>query len=160
MKTEDYQEEFDFSDTVSTDELYYENLYNNQLKDIFSKKDKTKEIYEYENDSNTWDEVQERFNIDKNVTDTFVDNIKTDMIFKKIYAIVLLIILSLQLIMVNIAFILRGINIINCSDISFNIFISGALIEVIALVTIVVKYLFKDNISEALKNILEKNRKK
>ncbi len=64
-----------------------------------------------------------------------------DMKLKKLYVYVLLNLLVFQLLTVNVIFT------------TFNIFISGALIEVIVLVTIVVKYLFADNIKENLKTV-------
>ncbi len=42
---------------------------------------------------------------------------------------------------------------------TLNIYVGGGLIEVISLIAIIVKYLFKDNISLSLNSILEKNKK-
>lgn len=151
-------DEFDYDDTISDNDLYFEDLYNNKLNDIFSKKQETDEIYEYKSLSSSWDEAEERFKIDKEVVDKFIENIGIDVKIKKIYACVLLIILSLQLISVNVIFVLKGLGILKYTDSTFNIFVAGALIEVIALVAIVVRYLFKDNISKSLNNILEKNK--
>lgn len=137
--------------------LVYKNNAKEELKNIFSG---TKNEFKEKQIPSSWDEVYARFKIDQKVVDTFIDNIKTDVTIKKAYAYALLILLGLQLVSVNVIFFLRGFNIIKYSNQTFDIFITGALIEVIALVAIIVRYLFKDNISESLKNILEKNKHK
>lgn len=43
------------------------------------------------------------------------------------------------------------------SDTTFNIFITGGIAEIFVLVRIIVKYLFKDNLTNALNIILENN---
>ena len=43
------------------------------------------------------------------------------------------------------------------SDSTFNIFITGGIAEVFVLVRVIVKYLFKDNLTNALNIILENN---
>lgn len=144
-------------ETEPIEDLMYERQRREILKNLFSNNNKE---YEERAISQSWDETEERFKIDKETIDTFLDNVKVDTFLKKVYAITLLIVLVLQLVSINVVFILTGRGILKYSDTAFNIFISGALIEVIALVMIVVKYLFHDNIGETLKNILEKNKKK
>lgn len=56
-------------------------------------------------------------------------------------------------------FILKGCGVLSYSDSTFNIFISGGIAEVFVLVRVIVKYLFKDNLTNALNTILENNKK-
>lgn len=161
----DYIYDFDLStedDILNMDELLNnERKYKDELQDIFKRtENKTDNAYNEDESVKPLDEVATRLEMDHEAINTFIDNIESDTKLKRSYAYWLLGLLFIQLIAVNAIFILRGLKILNYSDVSFNIFISGALVEVIALVAIVVKYLFKDNITEALNNILEKNVKK
>ena len=54
----------------------------------------------------------------------------------------------------NVIFILRGVNVLIFEDTTFNIFITATIAEIFSLVTIIVKYLFTDNLSQLLSNIL------
>ena len=54
----------------------------------------------------------------------------------------------------NVILILRGANILVFSDTTFNIFVTATIAEVFTLVTIIVKYLFTDNLTKLLSNIL------
>ncbi len=89
----------------------------------------------------------------------FADNISKDQTLKEKYAIILIIILSIQLLALIVIFILRGVDILKYSDSTFNIFVSGGIAEVFVLVRVIVKYLFKDNLTNSLNIILENNNK-
>lgn len=101
----------------------------------------------------------ERLNLDKAAVNTFTDNAEVDRDLKKKYAGKLLWILVLQLAIFNLIFVLVGLNILVYEYNTINIYVTGGLIEIISLVAIVVRYLFKDNISKPLRDILEKNKK-
>ena len=73
------------------------------------------------------------------------------------YAVILIVILSIELSALILIFILKGLNILNYSDSSFNLFITGGIAEIFVLVRVIVKYLFKDNLTNALNIILRNN---
>ena len=52
---------------------------------------------------------------------------------------------------------MKGREVLNFSDSTFNIFISGGIAEIFVLVKTIVQYLFKDDLSELLKIILKAN---
>ena len=56
-----------------------------------------------------------------------------------------------------IIFVLKGCNVLDYSDSTFNLFITGGIAEVFTLIMVIVKYLFNDNLTEALKIILTNN---
>lgn len=66
-------------------------------------------------------------------------------------------ILIVELIALIVIFILKGTGTLNYSDATFNIFVTGGIAEVFVLVRVIVKYLFKDNLTEALKIIITTN---
>lgn len=127
------------------------------LDDIFSsvkKEDKAKPEEKAEN----VDERIERFKLDSEVIHTFTDGIKGDRKLKKGYAITLIVIFIIQLLVFNVIFVLCGREILTYNTTTLNIYITGGIIEVVALIKIIVSYLFKDNMTESLKSILEKNK--
>lgn len=91
------------------------------------------------------------------IINIFVKNIDEDQKLRKRYATILIMILAIELIALIAIFMLKGLNILNYSDTTFNIFITGGIAEVFVLVRIIVKYLFKDNLTNALNIILENN---
>lgn len=109
--------------------------------------------------SKTVDEVGKKWDMNDKIVDLFKDKIEKDNELKSKYASWLIVILVIQLLALNILFILKGTNILNYSDTTFNIFITGGIAEVFLLVRVIVKYLFTDNLSGALKIILENNNK-
>lgn len=145
-----------------TTELYFnKDKYNNELKDIFQSVDEKNKIKEENNTKPvSLDEASERLKLDQETVHAFTDGIKQDRKLKKEYATKLIRIFSLQLVIFNAIFILCGRGILKYSDTTLNIFITGCLIEVIALIKIIVSYLFADNTSQSLNNILEKNKVK
>ena len=84
---------------------------------------------------------------------------KTKWNNKKKYAIILIVILAIQLLALITIFVLKGYGILIYSDSTFNLFITGGIAEVFVLVRVIVKYLFKDNLTNALNIILENNNK-
>ena len=94
------------------------------------------------------------------IVDLFTENISKDQELKSTYAVILIGILAVQLIALLIIFILKGCNVLNYSDSTFNIFISGGIAEVFVLVRVIVKYLFKDNLTNSLNIILKNNNQK
>ena len=80
-----------------------------------------------------------------------------DQNLKEKYAIILIGILTVQLITLIVIFILKGCGVLDYSDTTFNIFITGGIAEVFVLVKMIVQYLFTDNLTEALKIILRNN---
>ncbi len=105
-------------------------------------------------------EFDNKWNMNNKILDLFADNIKKDQDLKEKYAIILIVILVIQLVALIVIFILKGCNVLNYSDATFNIFIAGGIAEVFVLVKIIVEYLFKDSLTNALNIILENNNKK
>lgn len=103
----------------------------------------------------TIDETSRKWEMNDKVTELFKKSIDSDIKLKGKCALTLVIMLGIQLLFFNIIFVLRGFDIIKYSDQVFNVFISGSLIEIFGLVMVVVKYLFKDNLSESLQIILK-----
>ena len=94
------------------------------------------------------------------IIDLFIKNIEQDQKLRNRYATILIGSLIGLLVALVTIFILNGIGILNYSETTFNIFITGGIAEVFVLVRIIVKYLFKDNLTEALKIIIESNNSK
>lgn len=134
--------------------------YEESLKNIFNSLNEKQTAKEKNDKFESLDEVSERLKMTRETADVFLENAKSDRKWKNIYAKILLIILIIQILSVNIIFILVGFSIMNYSDSTFNIFITGTLIEIIAVIRLVVKYLFSDNISATFDKVLEKNKKK
>lgn len=128
------------------------------INDMFSSV-KAYEKAKSDENSLPFDESLKRFELDKQVVQLFTDNAKEDRELKKSYAFWLLKIFIAQLIAFNTIFIMVGFNFLKYSEKTFNVYVTGGIIEIISLVAIIVKYLFKDNITETLKNVLEKNKK-
>lgn len=158
------QEEFYFDEVGDRDdtreliEKTKNNCYSKKLENIFlslQDKDKAKDDME---DSQPFDEVTERYKLDAEVIHSFTDTVKEDRTLKKGYAISLIIIFVVQLFVFHFIFILSGCKILKFNDSTFNIYVGGSIIEVIALIKIIVQYLFKDNISQSIDSILEKNK--
>lgn len=102
-------------------------------------------------------EINKKWAMNDKIIDTFVKNINEDQNMRKNYARILIVILAIELAALIIIFILKGINILNYSDTTFNIFITAGIAEVFILIKMIVKYLFKDNLTDALNIILENN---
>lgn len=127
--------------------------YIKEIQKIFDKQEDLKSKEKV----STVDEVKKKWDMNDKIVQLFVDNIGQDQKWRSRYAIILLLILGLELIALTTIFILKGLNILNYSDSAFNIFISGGIAEVFILVKVIVEYLFKDNLTEALKIIITMN---
>ncbi len=127
------------------------------LNEIFSKvKDKNK--LKTEESPVPLNERMERFKLDEEVIHTFTKTIEKDIELKKSYAEKLISIFFLQLVLFNVIFILCGFGILKYSDFTLQLFTGATIVELVTMISIVVKYLFQDNISKTLKDILEKNK--
>lgn len=135
---------------VETDEEFQKAL----LEKINSKKEiSVPDNNQYSNDiDNVW-------NMNNRIVKLFEDNISNDQKLKGKYAVILIVTLIVELIVLNMIFILNGCGVLKYADSTFNIFITAGIAEVFVLVRVIVKYLFKDNLTEALKIIIESNNK-
>lgn len=95
----------------------------------------------------------------KDLLDVFKERSEDDNNLKKKYSKILIWILIVQLGVMNVIFILKGANILQFSDTTFNIFVTGTILEVFALITTIVKYLFTDKLTDLLGNLLKDNSK-
>lgn len=114
---------------------------------------KVKDTNEKETDLATFI-TRNKWQVYKDIANIFTERSKNDNDLKEKYSKKLIVILVFQLIFMNIIFILGGIGILNYSDTTFNIFVTATIAEVFSLVTIIVKYLFTDNLTKLLSNIL------
>lgn len=103
------------------------------------------------------DEVKKKWDMNDQITKLFANKIKSDTELKSSYAVILVGILVVQLLILDLFFVLKGCNILKFADSTFNIFITGGLAEIYVLVKIIVQYLFNDNLTELLKIILRTN---
>ena len=128
------------------------------IKRIFDSKDKVTKINENKDEKIIpINEINKKWDMNDRIVDLFIKNILKDQNLRQKYAVILIIILSIELIALILIFILKGLNILNYSDSTFNLFITGGIAEVFVLVRVIVKYLFKDNLTKALNIILENN---
>ena len=126
------------------------------LLNMLDNKKDIKNIEDQEN-AKAIDENTKKWNTNDKVLELFAVKINKDTELKGKYAIILISILIFQLIVLNILFVLKGREVLNFSDSTFNIFISGGIAEIFVLVKTIVEYLFKDDLSELLKIILKAN---
>lgn len=128
------------------------------IKKIFDSKDKVSKVNEYDHKEIVpINEINKKWDMNDRIIDLFIKNIGTDQSLRQKYAVILIVILSIELSALILIFILKGLNILNYSDSSFNLFITGGIAEVFVLVRVIVKYLFKDNLTNALNIILRNN---
>ena len=120
--------------------------------------DKSEEVSKIEKEpTKQIDEVSKKWDMNDKILELFANNIEKDQKLKEKYAIILIIILAIQLVALIVIFILKGCGVLNYSDSTFNLFITGGIAEVFVLVRVIVKYLFKDNLTNALNIILKNN---
>lgn len=127
--------------------------------EIFSKFNSKNEITKSEKDTinNRVDEVQKKWNINDKIVDLFIINIERDQKLREKYAKILIKMLAGMLVALIGIFIFTGLGVLHYSDITFNIFVTGGIAEIFILVRVIVKYLFKDNLTNALNIILKQN---
>lgn len=134
---------------------------NNYILKIFNtNSSKKKEINDFNNKEraeNTIDETSEKWNLNSKITNLFETKIESDTKLKRRYAMALIILLIITIVALNVWFVMKGLGILNFSDTTFNLFITGGLAEIFVLIKIIVKYLFDDNLTELLKLILDRN---
>lgn len=125
---------------------------------MFDSKDKVSKINEYKSEQiKPINEINKKWDMNDRIIDLFTENINKDQELREKYAVILIIILSVELIALIVIFILKGANVLDYADSTFNLFITGGLAEVFVLVKLIVQYLFKDNLTNALNIILENN---
>lgn len=125
---------------------------------IFNLKDQISKVNENNSEDNKpINELNKKWDMNDRIIDIFIKNIDEDQALRKKYALVLMIILGFELLALIVIFVLKGCNVLHYSDSTFNIFITAGIAEVFVLVRIIVKYLFKDNLTNALNIILENN---
>jgi uncharacterized membrane protein len=130
------------------------------LKIFNTNSSKKKEINDFNNKEraeNTIDETSEKWNLNSKITNLFETKIESDTKLKRRYAMALIILLIITIVALNVWFVMKGLGILNFSDTTFNLFITGGLAEIFVLIKIIVKYLFDDNLTELLKLILDRN---
>lgn len=128
------------------------------IKKIFDSKDKVSELNENPNEKiRPINEINKKWDMNDKIVDLFTDNIYKDQKLRQKYAVILIRILSFELVALIFIFIFKGLGFLNYSDSTFNLFITGGIAEVFVLVRVIVKYLFKDNLTNALNIILENN---
>lgn len=125
--------------------------YKKEILKSFDNKPKEIEQKQYTN------EFTNKWNMNNKIINLFENNIEQDQKMRNKYAIILMVILVLELVGLLIIFVLKGAGKLNYSDATFNLFITGGIAEVFVLVNIIVRYLFKDNLTETLKIIITSN---
>lgn len=154
----------DYVENEYDDVLLHDDLFNrraiDELSKIYGSLKETDSVKEKEHyNSESLDETVERLKLDSEVIHSFTANAADDRKLKTKYAKVLIIILGVQLIFFNAIFVVCGLGKLNYPESILKLYVGGGLLEIISLVAIIVKYLFKDNISLSLNSILEKNKK-
>ena len=127
--------------------------YIEEIQKVFDRK----ENLESQENVTAIDEVKKKWAMNDKIIELFVDNIGKDQKLRNKYAIILIVILGIELLALLTIFILQGAGILNYKDSTLNIFISGGIAEIYVLVRVIVKYLFKDNLTETLKIIISTN---
>lgn len=131
---------------------------NTELNYIFNSVKDESPIKTEKIESITMDEAKARLTLDSDVIHTFTNVIEKDQELKSKYAIGLIVAFIIQLIAYNFIFFLVGLGKLKFGEITLDLYVTGGIIEVIATIKIIVSYLFKDNITEPLKHVLEKNK--
>ena len=103
--------------------------------------------------------ARNKWQVYKDLVFIFKNRSSNDNDLKKKYSKILIQILINQLIVMNIIFTLKGLNILNFGDATFNIFITATIAEVFTLVTTIVKYLFTDKLTDLISRLLAENNK-
>lgn len=104
-------------------------------------------------------EISKKWDMNDKIVQLFERNIEKDQEIRYFYARILIAVLAIELIALIGIFIFVGLGKLKYSDTTFNIFINAGIAEVFVLVRVIVKYLFKDNLTEALNIILTNNNK-
>lgn len=130
--------------------------FKQEVLNVFNSKNKITNV-KVEEPNTPIDEAKKKWNMNEKILSLFAENIQRDQQLKEKYAIILIKMLKIQLYALLLIFVLKGFGVISYSDSTFNIFITGGIAEIFILVRVIVKYLFKDNLTNALNIILENN---
>ena len=133
----------------------YNKIYKNILNSVQGKREL--EDANKSKNENPIDEAQKKWDMNEKIVDLFSKNIENDLELRKQYAKILIIMLGIMLISLILIFLLVGFGKLKYSDFAFNLFITGGMAEVFFLVRIIVKYLFNDNLKEALTIMIKYN---
>lgn len=140
------------------DSVYYNNTIK-QLSKIYSSLNENNSVRQSEKiQTESIDEATERLKLDSEAIHSYTANVEADIELKKKYATWFIVIFVIQLLAFNVIFILVGARVLKFTENTLNIFIVGGFAEIISLITIIIKYLFRDNFSKSLSDILEKNK--
>jgi hypothetical protein len=104
-----------------------------------------------------------KWKVYEKIVDSFNERTDKDNVIKDKYSKWLFVILVIQLVALDLVFFLKGMKKLDLSDNTLNIFITASIAEIFALVTIIVRYLFTDKLTNLLGKILsdeDKNEKK
>ena len=128
------------------------------MRKIFNKLDNSKKVTNISKDKpQTVDEIIKKWTVNEKIVKLFENSINNELELKQKYAITLIIILAIQLIILNIIFILVGTGKLKYTNSTFNLFITGGLAEIFILIKVIVKHLFNNNLAESLNIILDRN---
>lgn len=154
----DYDDENeDFSKTWN--DVYYRNTID-ELSNIYNSLKDEQSVQEPDiHNSESLDEATERLKLDGEAIHSFTENVKSDIALKNKYASKFLWIFIIQMAVFYGVFIAVGLGILKFDELTLRLFVSGGFIESIAIIKIIVQYLFQDNFSKSLSDILEKNKK-
>lgn len=98
------------------------------IKKLFDSKDKVTKINENNNEKIIpINEINKKWDMNDRIIDLFIKNIGTDQDLRQKYAVILIVILSIELIALILIFVLKGLNILDYSDSTFNLFITGGI---------------------------------
>lgn len=167
MKSEEQKKYTEITDIpeITNDEIEdsnNRNTLNNELLKTFNDSELNDyNIYDFSESHDepmTYNDAEERMKITKDTAKAFLKNAKSDRFWKSIYAGVLLLVLVAQIYWLNDIFLKVGRGELIYDESTFNIYITASLIEVIAIVKLVVKHLFHDNISSSFKNVFNESK--
>lgn len=126
--------------------------------EILSGFTKSKSIEEPKQEESRYvNQISKKWSMNDKIVRLFEANIEKDQKLRNIYGIILIVMLFIELVALTVIFILVGANILEYSEATLNLFITGGIAEVFVLVKLIVKYLFKDNLTNSLNIILENN---
>lgn len=124
---------------------------------LFNSKDKEEVHEDTKNKNKPINELNRKWEMNDKIVNLFAENITADKKLRNTYAIILILMLGIQLIVLSFIFILSGAGILHYSEATLNIFVTAGIAEIYVLVRVIVKYLFKDNLSGLLNTIIENN---
>lgn len=131
----------------------------NRIKFLFEDVDEEDAIKD-DATSMDYEKIKNNFELQNKVVNSFCDNISSDIKIKKRYSLCLIIVLAIQFFILDYIFLEVGLKKLEFTDFTLNLFISVGFLELVGLITIIVKYLFNDNITESLRIIMRLDDKK